>query len=83
LKFFPEVAQAVVLTNPQLVAYVVLRTGLQAPSIQVVAALLEKVLPSYMIPKIVIAVNALPLNANGKIDRNALLALKVEQKNHQ
>ncbi|MEI7497137.1 MAG: amino acid adenylation domain-containing protein, partial [Betaproteobacteria bacterium] len=81
LKSFPEVAQAVVLTNPQLVAYVVPRAGLQAPSIEVIAALLDKVLPSYMIPEIVIVVSVLPLNANGKIDRSALLALKVEQKN--
>ena len=36
---------------------------------------LAKQLPSYMLPKRVVVVDSFPLNANGKIDRNALRAL--------
>ena len=37
-------------------------------------------LPSYMVPKRLIAEPHLPLNSNGKVDRNALLARLAEKK---
>ena len=37
-----------------------------------ITAAARELLPPYMVPKRVIAVDALPLNANGKIDRKAL-----------
>ena len=36
---------------------------------------LKKYLPSYMIPKIIVIVDKLPVNQNGKIDRKALSLL--------
>jgi acyl-CoA synthetase (AMP-forming)/AMP-acid ligase II len=32
-------------------------------------------LPSYMLPRIIIKLDSMPLNASGKIDRNAIIAL--------
>ncbi|WP_438043180.1 amino acid adenylation domain-containing protein [Sorangium sp. So ce128] len=77
LKRHPGVAEAVVVAredrpgDKQLVAYVVPAAG--APSS---AALLKEhareLLPEYMVPAFVMLLDALPLNANGKVDRKAL-----------
>ncbi|MBF6209343.1 amino acid adenylation domain-containing protein, partial [Streptomyces gardneri] len=54
----------------RLVAYVVPRTGtLDKRALQ---SALAAELPSYMVPSMVIELDALPLNANGKLDRKAL-----------
>ena len=37
-------------------------------------ALLSR-LPSYMLPRIIIKLDSMPLNSSGKIDRNAIVAL--------
>ncbi|WP_280400244.1 non-ribosomal peptide synthase/polyketide synthase, partial [Nocardia carnea] len=72
----PQVSQAVVTVagsqlGEQLVAYVV-----PAPGEQIVqTALLEavrEVLPTYMVPAAVVALDAFPLNTSGKLDRKAL-----------
>ncbi len=55
---------------PALVAYVVLRPG--APELAELRARLGQRLPDYMVPAAWVALEALPLNANGKLDRNAL-----------
>ncbi|WP_397587723.1 hypothetical protein [Sandarakinorhabdus limnophila] len=39
----------------------------------------RELLPPYMVPKRVIAVEALPLNVNGKIDRKALRQTYLER----
>ncbi|WP_197042027.1 amino acid adenylation domain-containing protein [Sandarakinorhabdus oryzae] len=44
-----------------------------------IAASCRELLPPYMVPKRVIAVEALPLNANGKIDRKALRQRYLER----
>jgi acyl-coenzyme A synthetase/AMP-(fatty) acid ligase len=40
----------------------------------------RELLPPYMLPKRIIAISALPLNANGKVDRKALRQLYLEQR---
>jgi acyl-coenzyme A synthetase/AMP-(fatty) acid ligase len=41
----------------------------------------RKVLPSYCVPKRIFAVDALPVNANGKVDRRALRLHYLESTN--
>ncbi|WP_168702514.1 non-ribosomal peptide synthetase, partial [Gordonia paraffinivorans] len=76
----PEVAQAVVVvhndphTGDQLVAYVV---GDDVDT----AALRESLagrLPSYMVPTAFVVLEAMPLNASGKLDRRALPAPTID-----
>jgi pyochelin synthetase len=57
----------------RLVAYVV-AAGDPPPKTGELRAFLRDKLPEYMIPKTVILLDALPLTANGKIDRSALAA---------
>jgi len=70
----PSVRQAVVVAKPdaqgdkQLIAYVV------GPSpTDDLRAYLRENLPDYMVPTAMIALTRLPLNANGKVDRQSLL----------
>jgi amino acid adenylation domain-containing protein len=74
----PAVRQAVVLVqkdthgDPLLVGYVVGRGGAQPPAAAELRALLKASLPSYMVPSAFVELEALPLDANGKVDRKAL-----------
>jgi amino acid adenylation domain-containing protein len=77
LRTHDGVRQAVVaaqpgsLGEPQLVAYVV--TGDGAPvAAGELRAHLEGCLPGYMVPALFVSLPALPLTANGKVDRKAL-----------
>ncbi len=57
--------------DKQLVAYVILDS--ESPSsLATLKGALAKQLPDYMVPGIFTAMDAFPLNANGKLDRNAL-----------
>jgi hypothetical protein len=74
----PEIREAVVSVHTagqdaRLVAHVALQSGAAADT----AALnesLRKALPDYMLPSLIMVLDHLPLNANGKIDRNRLPA---------
>ncbi|MDV2117027.1 amino acid adenylation domain-containing protein, partial [Alcaligenes faecalis] len=72
----PGVQEAVVVakqaaSDTRLLAYVVPEGGnLLTPS--VLRAALAAELPDYMVPSVIMVLEALPLNANGKIDRKAL-----------
>lgn len=65
------VAEDDALGNKRLVAYVVHGSACQ-PSPASIRAFLGSTLPEYMVPTSYVFVTALPLNANGKIDRQAL-----------
>jgi len=73
----PGVANAVVLLRneppfgPQLVAYAVWQKGYE-PDLDTVRAGLARRLPSHMVPSAFVAIDALPLTANGKVDVAAL-----------
>ncbi|GLW98479.1 non-ribosomal peptide synthetase/MFS transporter [Microtetraspora sp. NBRC 16547] len=79
----PDVAEAVVLpagegTARRLVAWLVPRSPTPPATgvtVDAVRAALRRVLPDYMVPSAIIFVDALPLNANGKVDRGRLLDL--------
>ncbi|MDH6593494.1 amino acid adenylation domain-containing protein [Variovorax sp. TBS-050B] len=74
----PEVREAVVVaqeapTGARLVAYLAPHAG-QAIDTQALRERLAKRLPDYMVPRACVVLDALPLNANGKVDRKALPA---------
>lgn len=59
--------------NRQLVAYVIPRKGVQI-DIDALGARLRESVPAYMVPAQFVALDTLPLNSNGKVDRDALPA---------
>ncbi|MFI1920288.1 amino acid adenylation domain-containing protein [Nocardia sp. NPDC020380] len=65
-----EVSRAVVIVrDDQLVAYVVAAAPLEETRVRAVAA---RALPAYMVPSAYVVLDALPVNASGKLDRAAL-----------
>jgi len=76
---YSEISQAAAAALPdtlgdkRLIAYVV-GTSSAAVDLKQLREHLRKRLPEYMVPSAFIILNALPLNANGKIDRSALPA---------
>jgi amino acid adenylation domain-containing protein/non-ribosomal peptide synthase protein (TIGR01720 family) len=76
----PQVAESVVaLHEPapgdrRLVAYVVARPDGAAPSVSDLRKFIERELPPYMVPSAFVELDALPLSANGKVDRDRLPA---------
>ncbi|MFC9894897.1 amino acid adenylation domain-containing protein [Nocardia sp. NPDC127579] len=77
-----EVAQAAVIVrsdsrvSDQLVGYVVPAAG--PVDTELVRAQLSQTLPAYMVPSVLMTLEALPLTVNGKLDRKALPAPVLE-----
>ncbi|CAA2107568.1 Tyrocidine synthase 3 [Variovorax paradoxus] len=74
----PEVREAVVVANDgpagnRLVGYVSPHAG-QTIDTATLRERLGESLPDYMVPSVIVVLDALPLNANGKVDRKALPA---------
>ncbi|MQY25999.1 non-ribosomal peptide synthase/polyketide synthase [Nocardia aurantia] len=75
LAHHPSVSQAVVVARAdesggrQLIGYVTAAAGLDGSRVRAFAA--ER-LPEYMVPAVVMVLDAMPLTANGKLDRAAL-----------
>ena len=80
LAALPGIAQSAVLVREdrpgehRLVAYLVESTGAPTLSVAQLRAALAERLPSFMIPSAFVRLDALPLTANGKLDRRALPA---------
>ena len=72
----PDIRQAVVIVREdpsgqrQLVGYVVAHE--RAPDTDALRRALQNRLPSYMMPTAIVALDALPLTGNGKLDKHAL-----------
>ncbi len=72
----PKIREAVVVaqegpSGSRLVAYVVPQAGIELDT----SALRERLgqqLPDYMVPRVIVTIDELPLNANGKVERKAL-----------
>ncbi len=60
--------------SARLVAYVSTRQPIDTSKLR--QALLQS-LPDYMVPQVIVVMDALPLNANGKVDRQALPAVEA------
>jgi amino acid adenylation domain-containing protein len=60
--------------NPRLVAYIVLNGAWSPPTITELRELLRSRLPAYMMPAAFVVMPDLPMNSNGKLDREALPA---------
>jgi acyl-CoA synthetase (AMP-forming)/AMP-acid ligase II len=76
LEAIPEIRQAVVMAHGEgddrrLVAYCVFEAG-TTPTATEIRQALRRTLPAYMIPGLVVPMDAFPLTANGKVDRKAL-----------
>ncbi|MFQ1056103.1 phosphopantetheine-binding protein, partial [Gilliamella apicola] len=72
----PEIARAVAVTvgmPPQLAAAIQLKQGVSTTEHDI-KQLLQQLLPDYMVPTSLVIYQALPLNANGKVDRKTIIS---------
>lgn len=68
--------------DKRLIAYLGVKNEQQF-DLQALHEVLQHKLPVYMIPNRIIPLTALPINANGKVDRHALLALELHDVEHE
>src|SRR6185312_12591963 len=68
----------------RLVGYVVLEDGVERQqAVEELRAFLKRKLPEYMVPAAFVVMDALPLNANGKLDQAALPAPDMSQRRRE
>ncbi|MGA7437302.1 MAG: amino acid adenylation domain-containing protein [Luteibacter sp.] len=69
---------------PRLVAYLVAHDGQPLPDMAWLRRTVSQTLPDYMLPEAFVALEAMPLTANGKVDRAALPApgARLDQADH-
>lgn len=79
IRGIPEIIDAVVVSESVDDSCVAFYTGAEV-SPRVLRGLLRELVPSYMIPRELIHLSSLPVNSNGKIDRQALLDGKGDRK---
>ncbi|WAM28053.1 amino acid adenylation domain-containing protein [Myxococcus sp. NMCA1] len=76
LRRFPRVEEAVVLARTASTGLQQLAAYVQAPpdavAVEALRGHVAEQLPSYMVPAAFVVMEALPINANGKVDRHAL-----------
>ncbi len=72
-----SVTQAVVLMHEQSLVGFVTSVSVDASAVKTDAS---KVLPSHMVPSVVLSVDFIPITLSGKVDQHALLSLLVESK---
>jgi amino acid adenylation domain-containing protein len=87
LREHPAVREAITIVRGQeadtrLLAYVEPRAG-ATPTTQELQQALEQQLPAYMLPDAIVIVERMPLNANGKINRQALPEPQAQADNAQ
>jgi aryl carrier-like protein len=76
------VAREIAGGEKHLVAYVVCAAGVKAPSEELQSYLRSR-LPEYMVPWAIVELKALPLTANGKVDRKRLPAVDEAGAEHE
>ncbi|MBY4127118.1 alpha/beta fold hydrolase [Rhodococcus fascians] len=77
LRAIPEIDEAAVIgrhvgTDTELVAYVCSVPSAKRPSVGEIRASLRRTLPEWMVPTHIVALDAIPRNERGKVDRTAL-----------
>jgi amino acid adenylation domain-containing protein len=77
LEAHPAVEQSVVVSDGQRLTAFFVASG--APGADELRATLARRLPDYMVPSSYVRLDAMPLTANGKVDRRALPALAPER----
>ncbi|MBF6169826.1 hypothetical protein IU486_34730, partial [Streptomyces gardneri] len=77
---YPAVVQAVVVARVdgpgehRLVGYVVLDSASGGVDVAAVRRFVARRLPGFMVPAVIVVLEAMPLTVNGKVDRQALPA---------
>ncbi|OBR47788.1 non-ribosomal peptide synthetase [Paraburkholderia tropica] len=82
-----EVREAVVTAQQgpggtRLVAYAVPHAGIELDG-QALRARLGAALPDYMVPSVIVVLETMPLNPNGKLDRKALPSPQTDEDNYE
>ncbi len=77
----PQIQEAIVIAcdtpsdSKRLIAYIIPRQ--EKPTANELRRFLREKLPEYMVPSVFTTIDTLPLSPNGKVDRNALLAIDI------